>query len=91
MSPETPPEATTAFEDYLASRPGYASCEKTRTNYLGISKKEAPKWEGWKIISNYRKAGVSPKDIQDKTLDCLVENYYYVYYLQEIVLRDVVR
>lgn len=73
------------FEDYLLSQPGYANSEKTYTNYLGISKKESPKWEGWGIISRYKAEGQSASEIEDDTLDCLVENYYYVLYLQRYV------
>jgi hypothetical protein len=53
--------------------------------FCGISKKEFPKWSGWKIISEYQEMGVSPSDINDKRLDILVENYYYVFYIEEMI------
>ena len=61
---------------------GYRKCEKTYTNFLGISKKESPGWNGWKIIAQYRSEGIPAKQIEDPVLETLVENYYYLLYLE---------
>lgn len=52
-------------------------------NYLGISKKEYPRWQGWKIITAYRARGVDVKSINDVLLDTHVRNFYYTKYLNE--------
>jgi len=52
-------------------------------NYRGISKKEYPKWEGWKIIAQYKELNYDIKEIQDEKLDTLVKNFYYIKYLEE--------
>lgn len=52
-------------------------------NYVGINRKEFPKWEGWKIISKYKENGVDIKEIQDERLDVLVRNFYHLKYLSE--------
>jgi len=56
-------------------------------NYLGISKKDYPKWGGWKIILKYKNNGVDIKEIDDPHLDLLVHNFYYLKYL-EYKLRE---
>lgn len=77
-----------SFEEYLSAVPGYNNNEKTNTNYLGISKKESPKWGGWSIINKYRQSGILARDIEDSNLLILVENYYYLLYLEECVFRN---
>lgn len=57
--------------------------DKLYYNYVGINRKEFPKWEGWKIISKYKENGVDIKDIRDERLDVLVRNFYYLRYLAE--------
>lgn len=52
-------------------------------NYVGINRKEFPKWEGWKIIGKYKEDGIDIKEIQDERLDVLVRNFYYLKYLTE--------
>jgi len=52
-------------------------------NYIGINRKEFPKWEGWKIITKYKEDGVDIKEINDAKLDVLVRNFYYLKYLSE--------
>jgi hypothetical protein len=52
---------------------------KTYHNYLGISKKDFPKWEGWKILNEYKKQGVKVEDINDDKLNVLVENIRLTY------------
>lgn len=65
----------------------YKDVQKNTTkmyySFVGINKKDFPKWEGWKIILKYKDAGVLPDDIQDELLDILVENFYRLKYLQE--------
>jgi hypothetical protein len=56
--------------------------EKHHCFYLGISKKDFPKWAGWKIIKQYKDSGVLPSEIQDKNLDVLVENFYYLKFIK---------
>lgn len=51
--------------------------------FVGINKKDFPKWEGWKIINKYKEDGVPIEDINDARLDVLVENFYRLKYLQE--------
>lgn len=69
------------FEDY------FNKClEKTDRfyyNFLGISRKEFPKWAGWKIINMYKEEGIDIKAIDDPKLDVLVRNFYYLKYIQE--------
>jgi hypothetical protein len=55
--------------------------DKLYYNYIGINRKEFPKWEGWKIINKYKEDGIDIKDIQDERLDILVKNFYYLKYL----------
>lgn len=55
--------------------------DKLYYNYIGINRKEFPKWEGWKIINKYKEEGVDIKDIQDERLDVLVRNFYFLQYL----------
>ena len=57
------------------------STDKLYYNYMGISRKEFPKWEGWKIINSYKEKNIDLKQINDSTLEILVENFYYIKYL----------
>lgn|GEM_PF-5437178 len=59
------------------------STDKLSYNYMGISRKEYPRWSGWKIINNYKEIGTELKNINDPILDILVENFYHIRYLQE--------
>lgn len=59
------------------------STDKLSYNYMGISRKEYPKWEGWKIINQYKENDVELKTVIDPVLDIMVENFYYIRYLQE--------
>lgn len=56
---------------------------KLQCNYIGINRKKFPKWQGWKIITNYKKNGIDIKEIRDNDLDILVRNFYYIKYLNE--------
>ena len=51
--------------------------------YKGIIKKDYPKWAGWKIINAFKARGIDIKDIKDDKLDILVENFYYLEFIQE--------
>ncbi len=69
------------FEEYYNAI--VIKTDKLYYNYVGINRKEFPKWEGWKIISKYKENGVDIKDIRDERLDVLVRNFYYLKYLAE--------
>jgi len=69
------------FEVYLKEI--IESSDRLYYNYLGINRKEFPKWEGWKIINRYKEQGVDIKDIDDETLGVLVRNFYYLKYLSK--------
>ena len=58
------------------------SSDKLYYNFLGINRKEYPKWEGWKIISRYKEKGIDIKEIHDERLDVLVRNFHYLKYLR---------
>lgn len=60
--------------------------DKLYYNYMGISKKEFPKWEGWKIINSYKESNSDLNLIQNNNLDILVENFYYVKYLEDTLI-----
>jgi hypothetical protein len=68
------------FEDYF--RCITLDADVLYYNYHGIYRKEFPKWEGWKVIAQYKKEGVDIKDIKDSKLDILVKNFYYLLYLE---------
>ena len=57
--------------------------DRLNYNYIGINRKEFPKWEGWKIINKYKERGVDIKEIQDERLDTLVRNFYYLKFISE--------
>ena len=59
--------------------------DKLFYNYVGISRKDYPKWEGWKIINAYKENNLDIKTINDKKLDILVENFYYIKYLEKFI------
>ena len=69
------------FDKYLED--SVTGRDKLYHNYLGITKKEFPKWQGWKIIASYKDRGIDVKLISDKSLDARVRNFYYVKYLSE--------
>jgi len=66
---------------YLKSEP--SKHHKLYNSYLGISKKEYPKWSGWKIITSYKDRGIDVNLIQDEILDVYVQNFYMLKYLKE--------
>lgn len=69
------------FEEYFNAV--VIKTDRLYYNYIGINRKEFPKWEGWKIISKYKEDGIDIKEIQDERLDVLVRNFYYLRYLSE--------
>lgn len=69
------------FEEYYLE--AISQFNKLNYNYLGISKKEYPKWQGWKIIAWYNKNGYDLNDIDDVMLEAQVRNFYYLKFLQE--------
>jgi hypothetical protein len=60
-------------------------CPKMYNCYMGINKKEFPKWQGWKVIANYKEQGIDIKDIKSEVLDVLVYNFWYRYYLEYMI------
>ena len=56
--------------------------DKLYYNYMGISKKEFPKWEGWKIINSYKESNTDLHTVNNDSLNILVENFYYIKYLE---------
>ena len=73
------------FEEYYKEIK--LSFDKLYNNYMGINKKEFPKWQGWKIISSYKESGADIKSIQDPVLEMHVRNFYYLKYLKERFTR----
>lgn len=69
------------FEEYFNAV--VIKTDRLYYNYIGINRKEFPKWEGWKIISKYKEDGIDIKEINDERLDVLVRNFYYLRYLSE--------
>lgn len=69
------------FEKYFQET--ISKFDRLNYNYLGISRKEYPKWQGWKIINTYKEQDVEVRDIQDDVLEVLVKNFYYLKYIQE--------
>jgi hypothetical protein len=57
--------------------------EKLNYNYLGISRKDYPKWQGWRLIATYKEKGLDISEIKCKKLDILVQNFYYLKYIKE--------
>lgn len=69
------------FNEYFEN--SIKGCDKLYNNYLGISRKEYPKWQGWEVIMTYKDRGIDVKLISDKSLDVHVRNFYYIKYLSE--------
>lgn len=69
------------FEIYFTE--AISKFDRLNYNYLGISRKEFPKWQGWQIINAYKEQSVEIRDIEDRMLDVLVRNFYYLKYIQE--------
>lgn len=61
------------FDDFLKEKTQNQG--KFYHSYLGIKRKEFPKWLGWKYIDKN-------KIIEDPYLDDLVRNFYFIQYLQ---------
>lgn len=69
------------FEEYLNLC--LKDTDELYYNFKGISRKEFPKWVGWKVINNYKAIGVDIKEIEDDNLNILVRNFYYLKYIKE--------
>jgi len=69
------------FDEYLSEV--IATSDKLYYTYLGINRKDYPKWEGWKIIFEYKNDGIAIKEISDERLDILVRNFHYLIYLDK--------
>ena len=64
------------FDDFLKEKTQNQG--KFYHSYLGIKRKEFPKWSGWKYIDKNKSIG----EIKDPYLDDLVRNFYFVQFLQ---------
>ena len=73
--------AVDEFENYFIA--AISKFDRLNYNYLGISRKEFPKWQGWQIINAYKEQNVEIRDIEDRMLEVLVRNFYYLKYIQE--------
>ena len=60
----------------------YLTQDKFYYCYMGIRRDSHPHWQGWKIIDSYKHSKIKVKDIQDDTLDTLVENFFMVQLLK---------
>ena len=54
---------------------------KQYKEYMGIVRKEFPKWQGWDIIDFYKTKNFKVQDIEDKNLNVLVDNFYFFKYI----------
>lgn len=54
---------------------------KQYKEYMGIVRKEFPKWQGWEIIDFYKTKNIKVQDIEDKNLNVLVDNFYFFKYI----------
>lgn len=61
--------------------------QRSLNNYKGILRKDYPRWIGWKILLSYKEKGVHASLVQDELLDILVENHYYLKYLESTYLK----
>lgn len=70
----------------------FRECIKNTTKeshqFMGIVRAHYPKWEGWKIIRQYKKDKVPIENIDDANLLLLVENYYLVKYIKMFLCAE---
>lgn len=50
------------FEEYFLRKT--KNTDRLFYNYLGISRKEYPKWPGWKIINDCKEKGIDIKTFE---------------------------
>ena len=62
--------------------------DKMHYRYLGINRKEFPKWEGWKIIAQLRDNGEDIKELNNPELELQVRNFYYLKFIKEMDARN---
>lgn len=62
--------------------------ERSYYNYLGINRKEYPKWEGWKLLSQYKNQNVLAKDIDDEQIIILFKSFHYVKYMRKNLFKE---
>lgn len=67
------------FNDYF--KQAVQDTIKNQVSYMGIVKKEYPKWIGWNIIRSLNKKGEPYVD--DAILESCVQNFYYIKYLEQ--------
>ena len=54
---------------------------KQYKEYMGIVRKEFPKWRGWELIDSYKSKNIKVQDIDDRVLDVLVDSFYLFKYI----------
>lgn len=69
------------FEEFFLKK--IENATKKNNCYMGILKKEYPKWQGWKIIELHKAQGTLITDINDEYLDVLIKNYYRIVYIKD--------
>jgi len=74
------------FEEWYLDK--ISEFKKYNYNFLGISRKEYPKWAGWKIVKWYIANDYDVNDINDVMLEAQVRNFYYLKYIQELFSSD---
>ena len=50
---------------------------KQYREYMGIIRKEFPKWQGWELIDSYKSKNIKVQDIDDRVLDVLVDCFIF--------------
>lgn len=61
---------------------------KTHSDYCGILKKDHPKWMGWALIKKHKNANTNIQDIEDETLNILIETFYLIQYTKEKYIKE---
>ena len=59
---------------------------KQYREYMGIIRKEFPKWQGWELIDSYKSKNIKVQDIDDKVLDVLVDSFYLFKYIYGFII-----
>lgn len=74
------------FDVYFKSK--IDGVQKLYYNYMGICKKEYPKWPGWKVIQECRDKGINIKNKDHALLNLLVRNFYFTQYLHDKYIKE---
>lgn len=68
------------FDEFLKLKTEKQS--KYYYSYMGIKRKEYPKWAGWQFIDKIKAQSIPIDEVQDPYLDLLVRNFYTIMYLR---------